>query len=339
MRKVKIEGGHHIEPRKSKLKGNIVSVDFVSAYPHAIMMNNLISKTKELGKVEESLKKVFMERLKAKEEGDKIKSLSYKIVINSFYGLLGNQAFKTLYNPSAAGETTKIVRSWLKRLAKTLEENGFYVLYGFTDNVMCLIPEWSSKEQLQIITNKFIEEIKEESKFPLNTFKLELEKEMKFIWFVAKNCYLWVDKNNKVGYKQTLLNTNTPKIIMQLFQDYISPKIISSLDVDFTQQELITELKKLLQNTPELSGIEYNVKSIQEYPSKTSMQYQISEKYGEGKHFLISNLKKIGVGKEKKYCTIEEFKENGLTHKDINISHLVQHLKPFYKNNNQEKLK
>ena len=327
----RFEGGHHIEPRNKMVRGNIISVDFTSAYPHAILMNNLITGTKTFGKFEQALNKILLERLKAKREGDKIKSQAYKIVINSLYGLLGNWRFKTLYNPKTAGEVTKIVRTWLKRLAKTLEENGFYVIYGFTDNVICLIPEWGSKEQLKIITDKFIQDIKLECEFPLDTFKLELEKEMKFIWFVAKNCYLWVDNNNKVGYKSTLLNSNTPKIIMNLFESYISPKIIKELDVKFTEQELTKQLKELLKENLELAGEEYNVSKLEDYKVKTSLHYQISEKYGEGKHFLIPNLKNIGVGKGKKYCSFQEFKLNNLTIEDVDTSQLIKHLKPFYK--------
>jgi hypothetical protein len=344
----KFEGGHHIEARKNKVRGNIVSVDFVSAYPHAIMMKNLISKTDELGLPEKALNKIFNERLKAKQEGDKIKSLAYKIVINSFYGLLGNYVFKQFYNPQTAGEVTSTVRTWLKRLAKTLEENGFYVIYGFTDNVMCLIPEWSSKEQLQIIIDNFVEEIKKEVKFPLDTFKIEIEKEMKFIWFVAKNCYLWVDKENKVGYRNTLLNSNTPKVIFDLFNNYMSKKIINELDVNFTESELKEELNKILEEDVKKASEEYNVKDILTYKVITSLHYQISEKYGEGKHFLIPNLKGVGVGKSKstknkvgvRYCIYEEFKENNLTYKDIDTSQLIKHLKPFIKKiNKQQKLK
>lgn len=339
IRKEKFEGGHHIEPRKNRVVGNIVSVDFVSAYPHAIIMNNIISKSNEMGKVEESLKKIFNERLKAKECGDKVKSSAYKIVINSFYGLLGNYAFKNFYNPKDAGATTKYVRDWLKGLAKTLEENGFYVAYGFTDNVMCVIPEWSSKKQLQIIIDKYVNDIKNNVPFPQDTFKLEIEKEMKFIYFFAKNCYLWVDQKNKIKYKSTLLNKNTPRIVMDVFNEYMSKKIIDELDISFTEKELKDKLREFLKNDISGAGEEYNVSELDSYKVKTSLHYQISEKYGPGKHFLIPNTAGVGVGKAKttkkkiglRYCTLEEFNENKLTYRDIDISQLIKHLKPFHK--------
>jgi DNA polymerase elongation subunit (family B) len=349
-------GGHHINPRRNKIKGNIVSIDFVSAYPHALMQCNLFSSkmdgwngkpyfnikgtydNQNFGKVESALKLIFLERLKAKKEKDKAKNLSYKIVINALYGLTGNPAFKTLYNPITAGDCTSIVRTWLKKLAKTLEVNGYEVLYGFTDSVMVLIPEQSNKEELMFVVDKFIETIKSQVPFPQDTFKLEIEKELKFIWFVAKNCYLWVDNKNEVGYRSTLLNSNTPLLIMKVFNEYMKQKIIKELDINFTEQELTEQVKIILSKDISLSGEEYNTDSLDKYISKTSLYYQISEKYGAGKHLLIPNLKGIGVGRAKstqkkigvRYCTIKEYNDNNLKIEDIDIFQLLKHLKPFY---------
>jgi DNA polymerase elongation subunit (family B) len=350
-------GGHHIEPRWDRAKGNIVSIDFVSAYPHALMMGNLFSHSiegwngnsyfnlqgtynnKEFGKVESALRQIFLERIEAKRNGDKEKNLSYKIIINSLYGLTGNTSFKTLYNHITASDCTSMVRTWMKKLSKILEENGFQVLYGFTDNIMVKIPETSSKEKLMYIVDKYIKEVKSNVPFPQDTFEMEIDKEMKFIWFVAKNCYLWVDLEDKVGYRSTLLNKNTPEIIMNMFRDYMSKKIVRDLDVDFTKEELIEELKRLLENNLELSAEKYNCKDYDSYKSKTALECQISEKYGEGRHLLIPNSKNIGVGRAKstkkkvgvRYCSIQDFKDNNLTINDIYMDQLLKHVKSFIK--------
>jgi len=341
-------GGHHITPRWNLVKGNIIELDFTSAYPHALMMGNLYSNSskgwsgndyykvkgcyndKKLGKIESAIQKIFLQRLDAKKKKDKIKSQALKLIINSLYGATADWKFKSIYNPVTASDCTSIARTWMKKLSKHLEENGFRVLYGFTDSVFVVIPPQSSKKELMFLVDEVMKEFKHNFAFPLETFNLDVEEEIRMIWFVTTNCYLFVTKNNEIKYKQTLLNSNTPKVVMQLFKDYISPKIIKSLDVDFSEKELVDQLNLILKTKPELSGEEHNVKSIQEYSSKTSLQYQISEKYGEGKHFLIPNLKSVGVGKEKKYCTFKEFESNKLTSNDIDISQLVKHLKPFY---------
>lgn len=348
-------GGHHINPRWKLVTGNLVEIDFSSAYPHALMMGNLLSplnegwtgnnyytiegcyNNKKMGNVESALNKVFLERLKAKQSGDTAKDKSYKLVINSFYGLCGNWRFKTFYNPITASDCTHIVRTWLKKMASHLEENGFSCLYGFTDSIFVKIPKESNKEELMFIVNKVLEEFKANMPFPLDTFKMDVDEELKLIWFIAKNCYLFVTNDNKVKYKSTLLNKNSPDAVMEVFNKYISPKIIKELDVNFTKKELIQELKKAIDKNIRLAAEFHTVKDISQYKYRSSIQAQISEKYGSGEHLLIPNTAMIGIGKATakkgtnpvRYCNIEEFKENKLTTENISFEKLIKHLKPF----------
>jgi len=258
---------------------------------------------------------------------------------NSLYGTTGNPAFRHTYDPKAAGACTAMVRTWMKMLGKTLEEHGFIGVYGFTDSVAVLIPPGLTKEHLMMVVDKFVKEIQESVPFPQETFGLEVDKEMKFMWIVTKNCYLWINMDDTVGYRSTLLDKNTPKIIMKLFDEYMAPKIVKEMDVNFTDLELRKELKKLLKDNLELAGELYTIKDKSQYASKTSLQYQISEAYGEGQHLLIPNLKGIGVGKSKgkkgefgkRYCTREEYDKNNLTIDDIDLNKMLKHVKPFYK--------
>lgn len=351
-------GGTHVIPRKKKVKGNIVNIDFTSAYPHALMMGNLYSHKKEgwngndyfkiegtyddkkMGKIEKALQEIFMLRLKAKRQNDKIKSQAYKICINSQYGLTGNPIFKSLYNPITVSDCTKIVRTWLRIIAKKLDVSGFEILYGFTDNLIVKIPEHLTEDRLMNEVKYFIEEVKSNMPFPLDTFNMELETRMKFIWFVAKNCYLYVTDKNEVKYKSTLLNKNTPKVIMKVFNEYIKPKIVKELDINFTRTELMKQIIKELKKDVSLAGEEYKTKELKYYNVETSLQYQITKKYGAGKHILIPNSKMVGIGKCKgtnkkppiRYCNLEEYKKNNLKIKDIKLSRLIQHLKPFITN-------
>lgn len=353
----RIEGGHHIEHRENLVKGDIVSIDLVSAYPHALIMGNLLSpnekgwngedyytingtySTTKQGKIETALETIFLERLKAKKQGDKIKSQAYKIVINSFYGLLGNQTFKTLYNPTSADDCTHIVRTWLKKICKTLDENGFEILYGFTDNVFVKIPKQSSKKELMIMVDQFIKEVKDSVPFPKDTFKMEVEKELKLIWFVAKNNYLFVDTEGKVHITKTLLNSKTPAIVKKVYNEYISNKISTDLDVSFTENELTNQIKLVLKDDIKLAAEQHkNVKEVSEYKTESTLPCQISKRYGTGNHLLIPNLKGIGVGKAKKYCTFDDFERNNLTIDDVDISQLMKHIKPFITKSEQETL-
>jgi len=353
--KQNIVGAHHIDFREDLTKGNIVSIDFASMYPHNILQGNLFSpcengwaggdyfnlqgsySTSEQGKIEKALNEIMLERLEAKKNGDKTKSLAYKIVINSVYGSTGNFSFKHLYNPVSANDCTSMGRTLLKKLATTLELNGFRVLYGFTDGIYILIPEGLNKEILMMVVQSFIDEVKKNVPFPLETFKVELEQEIKMIWFYAKNCYLWVTKDNEVIYKSTLLNKNAPVVVLELFENYIKPKIVKELDVNFSFLELEDEIKKLVEKDVSLVAEKYVVNELSDYKFETSIQYQISEKYGAGEHLLIPNTALVGIGKAKgtktrkplRYCSLKEFKENNLTSADVDMSKLLKWLKPF----------
>lgn len=356
-------GGHHINPRWELVIGNIIEIDFASAYPHAMMMGNLYSpvetdgwkgddyyivdgvyNNKKQGKVENVIKDIFIKRLQAKESDEKEKNMSYKLIINSAYGLTGNWRFKQLYNPTTAADCTHIVRTWMKRLAKRLEEEDFKCLYGFTDSIFVKIPKESDKKELMVVVNKVLEEFKSHVPFPLETFKMDIEEEIKLIWFLAKNCYMFVTKDDEIKYKSTLFNKNTPAVIMKVFEDYITPKIIKNLDIDFTEKELVDKIRECIEKDIYLASQKYSISDLESYKSRSSIQYQICERYGPGEHFLIPNKKSLGIGKSKttkkrvgvRHCTIEDFQEKNLKVADIDITQLLKHLKPFF--NRNEKL-
>jgi len=326
---VKIEGGHHIHPRFEKVRGNIICRDFVSHYPTILIMYNLLEETKK-----QALQKLLIERITAKQQKNKSLALALKVPLNSVYGILGNPTFKNIFNPASASECTKIGRELLKRYAKTLDVAGFLPLYGFTDSVFVGIPKGLSENDLEDVTNFFIEVEKSKAPNPVNSFNIGVDKKIKFIWFIEKkdNNYLFISQENKIEIKGGLFDINCPKVITFLFEEYISKKILNDLDVSFKQEELFNKLKEILTTNPELAGEDYSVKELCEYKIQTSLQYQISQRYGSGKHTLIPNTSGVGVGRSDKlkYCTLSEFREHNLTEENISIERMLKYLKPFY---------
>ena len=326
---VKIEGGYHLTPTHSKVRGKIICRDFVSQYPHNIIMYNLLPQ-----KQTEAIQKILTERLIAKAKGDKVTALAYKVPINSIYGIIGNSTFKNIYNPNAAARCTEIGRQHIRRYAKTLEVAGFVPVYGFTDSCYVGIPKGLTEEDLDIVTKYFTDIIKKECPNPINSFGLSIDGKYKFMWFLGLNNYLYVTDKNHIGYKGgALFDKNAPECLIKLFDAFIKPKIIEQLDVNFTEEELQQQLKKIITEDIELASEEYSVKSLKEYKSKTSIQYQISNRYGEGKHKLIPNTSSLGVGKNKdlSYCSYKEFQEHNLTIDSISLKRMMKYIEPFYK--------
>jgi DNA polymerase elongation subunit (family B) len=325
---IKIEGGYHLKPTFSKVRGNIICRDFVSQYPHNLVMYNLLPE-KQLKAVETLL----TERLKAKASGDKATALALKVPLNSMYGVLGNSSFKNMFNPEAGANCTRIGREHIRRYAKTIEVAGFVPVYGFTDSCYVGIPKGLTEEDLDLVTKHFVEQIKKEAPNPLDSYGLGVDGKYKFMWFLGLNNYLYVTQNNKVDFKGgALFDKNAPQSVLMLFENYITPKILKELDVVFSKEELLNQLKNILEKNTELAGEEYSVKSLKDYNSTTSLQYQISQRYGEGKHILIPNEAGVGVGRSDnlRYCSIEEFNEQGLSVESICLNRMMKYLKPFY---------
>jgi DNA polymerase elongation subunit (family B) len=297
-----------------------------------------------LGPVETALKKLTELSFSEKEKGNKLAAAAYKIVRNSVYGAMGNSCFKQLYDPIAASDCTLISATWVKKLSKVLEENGYIVLYGFTDSFYVRIPQNGSLEELQFIVDSFLKDAKSHLPFPQETFQIPLEEGYKFVWFVGKkkNSYLKVTNDNQVKHTASILNAATPKVILKIFDEYIKPKIVQDLDVKFTMFELKNQLRMELENDPSYAVKEYQVSELSKYKQLYGLQYKISAKYGPGKHKIIANVRGVGVPsstKEYSYCTLEDFKKHNLTARDIYILPMLRPLEKFIKPYNMEVLK
>jgi DNA polymerase-2 len=83
------------------------------------------------------LDELFPRREAAKKAGDNVAANAIKILMNSFYGVLGTPACR-FYNPALANSITgsgKEILLWSKRW---FEAAGFKVLYGDTDSLFVL---------------------------------------------------------------------------------------------------------------------------------------------------------------------------------------------------------
>jgi DNA polymerase II len=146
-------GGHVLEP-VTGLHRNVWVFDFKSLYPNIIRTFNIdplsyVAEPDAAANLIETpggafrrepailpglLDDLFPRREAAKKAGDNVAAHAIKILMNSFYGVLGTSACRC-YNPALANSITgsgKEILLWSKRW---FEEAGFRVLYGDTDSL------------------------------------------------------------------------------------------------------------------------------------------------------------------------------------------------------------
>ena len=147
-------GGHVLEPRPG-VHANVWVFDFKSLYPSLIRTFNidplalvtdassdadLIDTAggarfrREPAILPQLLDELFPRREAAKRNGDSIASHAIKILMNSFYGVLGTPACR-FYNPKLANAITGQGKHFLLWSKDWFEKAGYTVLYGDTDSL------------------------------------------------------------------------------------------------------------------------------------------------------------------------------------------------------------
>ena len=89
---------------------------------------------REPGILPRMLEGFFERRARAKEEGDALASFTYKIIMNSFYGVLGTEGCR-FASGQLAGAITEFGHHLLRWTQGWLEGRGLKVLYGDTDSL------------------------------------------------------------------------------------------------------------------------------------------------------------------------------------------------------------
>jgi DNA polymerase-2 len=152
------QGGHVLEPAAG-LHSNVWVFDFRSLYPSVIRTLNIdplsyvetppagadLIETpggafrREPAILPRLLDELFPRREAARKAGDEVASHAIKILMNSFYGVLGTPACR-FYNPALANSITGSGREILLWSKRWFESAGFDVLYGDTDSLFVRTP-------------------------------------------------------------------------------------------------------------------------------------------------------------------------------------------------------
>jgi DNA polymerase-2 len=147
------QGGHVLEPLTG-MHRNVWVFDFKSLYPSIIRTFNIdplsyVAEPKPGAALIETpggafrrtpailprmLDELFPRREAAKRGGDNVAGHAIKILMNSFYGVLGTPACR-FYNPALANSITGMGKEMLLWSKGWFEAAGFQVLYGDTDSL------------------------------------------------------------------------------------------------------------------------------------------------------------------------------------------------------------
>ncbi len=156
VRGLQATGGHVVQP-DSGLKEHVLIFDFKSLYP-SIMMTFFIDPYSRLksdvdpvrtpagisfSRIEHVLPafiaQLMQSRQKAKQLGDPYLSQAIKILMNSFYGVMGSPGSRFYHAdlPTAITETGQWI---LRDTIEYFENDGYEVVYGDTDSIFVKIP-------------------------------------------------------------------------------------------------------------------------------------------------------------------------------------------------------
>ncbi len=146
-----LAGGYVIDP-KPGIYDDVIVLDFRSLYPSIIMTFNIdplsrlesgtdtittptgyrFSATKNF--LSDFIEKLMIQRSEAKKKSDKYLSQAIKILMNSFYGVMGSYGCR-FFHPDLPSAITGTGQWLLLGSKEHLEKDGYEVLYGDTDSL------------------------------------------------------------------------------------------------------------------------------------------------------------------------------------------------------------
>jgi len=163
------------------LYDNILVLDFKSLYPSIIrsfkidpmgLIEGMMDKEQETASISEKcvsgfdgaffsrekhflpdiITSLWLERDKAKQQKNAALSQAIKIIMNSFYGVLGSTGCR-FFDPRLSGSITKRSHEILKTTQSWIETKGFRVIYGDTDSIFVHVEGARSKAQSKVLGN------------------------------------------------------------------------------------------------------------------------------------------------------------------------------------------
>ena len=289
-----------------------------------------------------------------------------KIFLNSYYGAARSAIFEKIHTPNIGWDTCWIGSQISQLAEEMLNQFGFDVIISDTDSfgLKAREPQFDNREYVQECLNQIVDIIKSFIPFPLDTFKINIEKRMDYLMVPfseepiigedgknikeknrlvlqrvgKKKNYLYIYTDDK-GEKDVKLvglpikKDNATALGIKIFDEVLKPEIIKNTRAKFPKSFIESKVNEYLQRPEamELISQEYKVNAFSSYKTNC-IQAQISKGYFKGMDGVIRLVKnqKVGsAGKGDLYCTIQEAIDAKLSIKELNLDKVFNELEPF----------
>jgi len=133
------------------------------------------------------IKQLWQARDQAKQDNNQPLSQAIKIIMNSFYGVLGTPGCR-VHDARLTSSITKRSHEIIKHSVSLIEQQGYTVIYGDTDSVFVSLQKQLDSSQADIIGKKLVDIINQHwkkhllEKYGIDSY-LEMEYETHFIKF------------------------------------------------------------------------------------------------------------------------------------------------------------
>ncbi|WP_114325075.1 DNA polymerase II [Candidatus Colwellia aromaticivorans] len=286
-----ISPGGYVMDSIPGLYENILVLDFKSLYPSIIrsfkidpmgLIEGMNEKTVETAQISDKyisgfdgacfsrekhflpdiITSLWLERDKAKLQKNAALSQAIKIIMNSFYGVLGSTGCR-FFDPRLSGSITKRSHEILKTTKSWIETKGYRVIYGDTDSIFVHVGSEQSLAQSKVLGNELQHFINKKwrqylnEKLALDCY-LEIEFETHFTKFLMPTIRGQdAVKGQKVGTKKRYVGLSEGKLIFKgletvrsdwtqiskVFQQELFRLIFNDLPVDEYICTTVNEIK------------------------------------------------------------------------------------------------
>ncbi len=172
---------------------------------------------------------LLQQREQAKLDNDQPRSQAIKILMNSFYGVLGSSGCR-FYDARLASSITMRGHEIMKQTTHWIKEYGYEVIYGDTDSTFVLLEQNATSQNAQSIGQKLVKQINQKWKdklwkdFKLDSF-LEVEFETHFTRFLMPTI-----RGSEVGSKKRYAG-----LVQKQGQEQLVFKGLETVRTDWTE--------------------------------------------------------------------------------------------------------